>query len=148
MTGRESRLPIKVKGHGIGPHLVFSFDTLDIQKVFVHSAHAYEVLCTYIILLLCMPGNAHHTSDIFWLSPIRLFWRIKGTLMEATSFSPPTLLLAPFSRFPHPVESCVQENCRLYRYSYIRTCHPHSLDCLVVSLPFQENIKNYGRCTF
>ena len=43
VTGRESRLPLKVKSQGIGPRLMFSFDTLDIQNVFINSAHAYEV---------------------------------------------------------------------------------------------------------
>ena len=43
VTGRESRLPLKIKGEGIGPKCIFSFDTLDIQNVFVNSAHAYEV---------------------------------------------------------------------------------------------------------
>ena len=46
VTGRESRLPLKIKGEGIGPKLKFSFDTLDIQNVFVNSAHAYEVSIT------------------------------------------------------------------------------------------------------
>lgn len=44
VTGRESRLPLKIRGEGIGPCCVFSFDTLDIQNVFVNSAHAYEVV--------------------------------------------------------------------------------------------------------
>ena len=44
VTGRESRLPLKIRGEGIGPHCVFSFDTLDIQNVFVNSAHAYEIV--------------------------------------------------------------------------------------------------------
>ena len=50
VTGRESRLPLRVKSQGVGPLLMFSFDTLDIQNVFINSAHAYEVcttLCTY-----------------------------------------------------------------------------------------------------
>ena len=46
VTGRESRLPLKIKGEGIAPKLKFSFDTLDIQNVFVNSAHAYEVSIT------------------------------------------------------------------------------------------------------
>lgn len=44
VTGRESRLPLKIRGEGIGPCCVFSFDTLDIQNVFVSSAHAYETV--------------------------------------------------------------------------------------------------------
>ena len=44
VTGRESRLPLRMKGEGLPPRLRFSFDTLDIQNVFVNSAHAYEVV--------------------------------------------------------------------------------------------------------
>ena len=47
VTGRESRLPLKMRGEGVGPRLQFSFDTLDIQNVFVNSAHAYEVGTQY-----------------------------------------------------------------------------------------------------
>ena len=43
VTGREERLPLKLKGEGLGPIVCFSFDSLDIGKVFVSSAHAYEV---------------------------------------------------------------------------------------------------------
>ena len=43
VTGRESRLPLKIRGQGVGPQIQLSFDTLDIQNVFVNSSHAYEV---------------------------------------------------------------------------------------------------------
>ena len=33
-----------MRGEGVGPRCQFSFDTLDIQNVFVNSAHAYEVV--------------------------------------------------------------------------------------------------------
>lgn len=32
-----------MKGDGLGPKCIFSFDTLDIENVFINSAHAYEV---------------------------------------------------------------------------------------------------------
>ncbi|NXS60518.1 HYDIN protein, partial [Brachypteracias leptosomus] len=44
ISGRETRLPLRVKGEGTGPWLRFSFDQLDIGKVFVGSAHSYEVI--------------------------------------------------------------------------------------------------------
>lgn len=44
VTGRESRLPLKIKGEGTGPKCQFSFDSLDVQNVFVNSAHAYEMI--------------------------------------------------------------------------------------------------------
>ena len=46
MTGRELRLPLKIKGIGVGPKAEFSFDTLDIENVFVNSKHSYEVNLT------------------------------------------------------------------------------------------------------
>ncbi|NXI70129.1 HYDIN protein, partial [Anseranas semipalmata] len=44
ISGRETRLPLRVKGEGEGPRLRFSFDQLDIGKVFVGSAHSYEAI--------------------------------------------------------------------------------------------------------
>ena len=43
VTGRETRLPLKIRGEGLGPHLVFSYDSLDVQNVFLDSGHSYEV---------------------------------------------------------------------------------------------------------
>lgn len=43
VAGREARLPLRIRGEGLGPNLVFSFDQLDIGKVFVGSSHSYEV---------------------------------------------------------------------------------------------------------
>lgn len=47
ITGRESRLPLKVRGDGMGPKLIFSFDSIDIGNVFTSSIHSYEV-CTFV----------------------------------------------------------------------------------------------------
>ncbi|XP_074708607.1 hydrocephalus-inducing protein homolog [Strix uralensis] len=43
-SGRETRLPLRIKGEGIGPRLRFSFEQLDIGKVFVGLEHSYEVV--------------------------------------------------------------------------------------------------------
>lgn len=43
ITGRETRLPLKIRGDGLGPQLVFSYDSLDIGKIFAGSIHTYEV---------------------------------------------------------------------------------------------------------
>ena len=45
ITGRESRLPLRLRGDGIGPQVEFSFDTLDMGHIFVGSTHTYEVSC-------------------------------------------------------------------------------------------------------
>ena len=43
LTGREARLPLRLRGDGVGPKVVFSFDTLDMGHIFVGSTHTYEV---------------------------------------------------------------------------------------------------------
>ena len=58
VTGRQTRLPLKLKGSGLGPKLRFSFDDLDIQNVFVNSPHAYEVSCTCHFTKLRYPSIA------------------------------------------------------------------------------------------
>ncbi|NWX91311.1 HYDIN protein, partial [Nothoprocta pentlandii] len=44
ISGRATRLPLRLRGEGIGPRLRFSFDQLDIGKVFVSSTHSYEAI--------------------------------------------------------------------------------------------------------
>ena len=49
VTGRESRLPLRIRGEGVGPCVVFSLDSLDIGNIFVNSNHSYEV-CAKVML--------------------------------------------------------------------------------------------------
>ncbi|NXL83457.1 HYDIN protein, partial [Alectura lathami] len=44
ISGLETRLPLHIKGEGEGPRLRFSFDQLDIGKVFVGLTHSYEAV--------------------------------------------------------------------------------------------------------
>ncbi|XP_013405663.1 hydrocephalus-inducing protein [Lingula anatina] len=44
VTGRESRLPLRIQGVGMGPKVQFSFDVLDMGNIFVNSTHSYEVV--------------------------------------------------------------------------------------------------------
>uniref|UniRef100_A0A4X2JVL0 HYDIN axonemal central pair apparatus protein n=1 Tax=Vombatus ursinus TaxID=29139 RepID=A0A4X2JVL0_VOMUR len=44
ISGRESRLPLRIKGEGMGPKIIFNFDVLDIGKAFVGSIHSYEAI--------------------------------------------------------------------------------------------------------
>jgi len=61
ITGRESRLPLKIRGDGIGPKLALSFDSIDIGEVFASSVHTYEVseiiriklIAVHILFLQC-----------------------------------------------------------------------------------------------
>ncbi|KAI8854495.1 hypothetical protein BC829DRAFT_439199 [Chytridium lagenaria] len=43
VSGRECRLPLTLKGDGIGPKARFSYDVLDIDEVFINTLHQYEV---------------------------------------------------------------------------------------------------------
>lgn len=44
ISGREIRLPLRIKGEGMGPKIHFDFELLDIGKVFVGSVHCYEAV--------------------------------------------------------------------------------------------------------
>ncbi|XP_051024710.1 hydrocephalus-inducing protein homolog [Acomys russatus] len=44
ISGREVRLPLRIRGEGMGPKIHFNFELLDIGKVFVGSAHCYEAI--------------------------------------------------------------------------------------------------------
>ena len=44
ITGRETRLPLKILGDGVGPKAIFSCDSIDIGNIFIGSRHSYEVL--------------------------------------------------------------------------------------------------------
>lgn len=41
--GRASRLPLQLRGTGIGPKAVFSYDVLDVGEAFINTPHKYEV---------------------------------------------------------------------------------------------------------
>ena len=44
VMGRESRLPLRIRGDGIGPKVQFAHDIVDIGNIFVNSTHVYEVV--------------------------------------------------------------------------------------------------------
>ncbi|XP_036044752.1 LOW QUALITY PROTEIN: hydrocephalus-inducing protein homolog [Onychomys torridus] len=44
ISGREIRLPLRIRGEGMGPKIHFNFESLDIGKVFIGSAHCYEAI--------------------------------------------------------------------------------------------------------
>ncbi|XP_055993028.1 hydrocephalus-inducing protein homolog [Sorex fumeus] len=44
ISGRESRMPLRIKGEGLGPKIQFNFELLDIGKIFVGSVHCYETV--------------------------------------------------------------------------------------------------------
>lgn len=44
VTGRESRLPLRLSGIGNGPKVQLSIETLDVGNIFIGSIHVYEVI--------------------------------------------------------------------------------------------------------
>ncbi|XP_073420456.1 hydrocephalus-inducing protein homolog [Dendrobates tinctorius] len=64
ITGRESRLPLRLRGEGLGPKLAFNFDELDIGKVFVGSTHNYEVILRNEGAIDGLFSLAPHTSAL------------------------------------------------------------------------------------
>ena len=44
ITGRESRLPLRLTGVGIGPKIQLSIEHLDLGNIFIGSTHIYEVV--------------------------------------------------------------------------------------------------------
>uniref|UniRef100_A0A8C3ENA9 HYDIN/VesB/CFA65-like Ig-like domain-containing protein n=1 Tax=Corvus moneduloides TaxID=1196302 RepID=A0A8C3ENA9_CORMO len=43
ITGRETRLPLKLRGEGKGPWVELSYHTLNLGKIYVNTPHTYEV---------------------------------------------------------------------------------------------------------
>nr|KAG5712964.1 hypothetical protein BaRGS_021758 [Batillaria attramentaria] len=44
ITGRQSRLPLRIRGEGSGPKIEFSFEVLDMSNIFIGSRHRYELV--------------------------------------------------------------------------------------------------------
>ncbi|XP_078688637.1 hydrocephalus-inducing protein-like [Branchiostoma floridae x Branchiostoma belcheri] len=63
ITGREARLPLRLRGDGIGPNVQFSFEQLDMGNIFVGSIHTYEVVLAnkgdIDAIFSILPNNTH-----------------------------------------------------------------------------------------
>ncbi|XP_072135349.1 hydrocephalus-inducing protein homolog isoform X2 [Mobula birostris] len=46
VTGRETRLPLRIKAEGMGPKLLLNFDQIDMGFIIINSKHMYEMLMT------------------------------------------------------------------------------------------------------
>ncbi|XP_039618305.1 hydrocephalus-inducing protein-like [Polypterus senegalus] len=72
ITGRESRLLLRIKGEGIGPKLTFSFDEVDVGHMFIGSKHTYEVLLTnkgFISAVFCLVPPDSAVGACFSFNP-------------------------------------------------------------------------------
>ena len=47
VTGRESRLPLRLTGVGCGPKVQLSIENIDVGNIFIGSTHVYEVRLCY-----------------------------------------------------------------------------------------------------
>ncbi|CAN2389289.1 axonemal central apparatus assembly [Pristimantis euphronides] len=79
ITGRETRLPLRIRGEGLGPKLHINFNELDIGKVFVGSTHLYEVIL----------ANQGAIDGIFSLVPVT------SALVSCFTFSPSEGIILP-----------------------------------------------------
>ncbi|KAF7242755.1 hypothetical protein EYD10_10907 [Varanus komodoensis] len=61
ISGRETRLPLRIKGEAMAPKLSFNFDQLDVGKIFVGSVHSYEAI-------LSNQGAIDALFDLMWPS--------------------------------------------------------------------------------
>ena len=52
ITGRETRLPLKLRGDGVGARVMLAADTLDLGSTIVSSEHTYQVVYVYIYISL------------------------------------------------------------------------------------------------
>ena len=43
LQGRQERIPIAIKGKGLGPAAIFSYDVLDVGHTYANTPHLYEV---------------------------------------------------------------------------------------------------------
>ena len=50
VTGRESRLPLRLSGVGCGPKVQLSIENIDVGSIFIGSTHVYEVNTIYFSL--------------------------------------------------------------------------------------------------
>ncbi|KAF4091545.1 hypothetical protein AMELA_G00038060 [Ameiurus melas] len=74
VTGRESRLPLRIKGESMGPKLQFNVDLLDIGNIFVGSKHSYEVtLCSNTVqqYSLALVVDVHGVGEEVLALPIK-----------------------------------------------------------------------------
>lgn len=44
MTGRTHRIPLRLRGTGVGPRLAFTYDVVDVGEVTITSVHRYELV--------------------------------------------------------------------------------------------------------
>ena len=67
VVGREARLPLQLRGTGIGPKAVFSYDVIDIGDVFVSSSHRCDA-----VVVGCVWLEVPHRVTLRWWARSRM----------------------------------------------------------------------------
>ncbi|XP_032469168.1 hydrocephalus-inducing protein homolog [Phocoena sinus] len=147
ISGREIRLPLRIKGEGMGPKIHFNFELLDIGKVFVGSVHCYEAVLSNkgsidALFNVIPPTSAVGTCFVF--SPKEGIIEPSGVQAIQISFSSPILghfeeeFLVNVNGSPEPVKltiiGCVigptfRFNVPALHFGDVSFGFPHTLIC-------------------
>ncbi|XP_026975142.1 hydrocephalus-inducing protein homolog [Sagmatias obliquidens] len=147
ISGREIRLPLRIKGEGMGPKIRFNFELLDIGKVFVGSVHCYEAVLSNkgsidALFNMIPPTSAVGTCFVF--SPKEGIIEPSGVQAVQISFSSPILghfeeeFLVNVNGSPEPVKltiiGCVigptfHFNVPALHFGDVSFGFPHTLIC-------------------
>eukprot|EP00048_Salpingoeca_helianthica_P006582 m.100402 g.100402 ORF g.100402 m.100402 type:complete len:4697 (-) comp14058_c0_seq1:25-14115(-) len=79
VTGRETRLPLKLRGDGVGARVMLACDTLDLGTAIVSSQHTYEIQMT----------NVGNIPAVYTLQPLA------SQYASCFSFTPTSAMLEP-----------------------------------------------------
>ncbi|XP_029109512.1 hydrocephalus-inducing protein homolog [Scleropages formosus] len=147
VMGRESRLPLRIKGEGIGPQLQFNFDLLDMGNIFINSKHSYEVLLSnkgYIEAPFCLVPPSSTIGLCFSFAPSEGVLPPGACHAMVVSFSSPSLgtfteeILFSVTGNPQPLvltfRGCVigptfQFNVPELSFGDVSFGFPHTLTC-------------------
>ena len=120
ITGRESRIPLKILGEGIGPKVQYSFDSLDVGHVFVGSTHSYEIVLTNrgdIDAIYAIKSSLSPFGRCFTFNPAEgIITANNDSSYQAIeiTFSPPLGLLGPFEEEFETVIDGVHQTKKFY----------------------------------
>ncbi|XP_077612463.1 hydrocephalus-inducing protein homolog [Crocuta crocuta] len=147
ISGREIRLPLRIKGEGMGPKIHFNFELLDIGKVFVGSVHCYEAILSNKGSIDALFNVVRPTSALgacFVFSPKEGIIEPGGVQAVQISFSSPILghfeeeFLVSVNGSPEPVKLTIRGcvigptfhfNVPALHFGNVSFGFPHTLIC-------------------
>uniref|UniRef100_A0A2K6GI07 HYDIN axonemal central pair apparatus protein n=1 Tax=Propithecus coquereli TaxID=379532 RepID=A0A2K6GI07_PROCO len=147
ISGREIRLPLRIKGEGMGPKIHFNFELLDIGKVFIGSVHCYEAILYNkgsIDALFCVIPPTSPLGACFVFSPKEGIIEPSGVQAVQISFSSAILghfeeeFLVNVNGAPEPVKLTIRGcvigptfhfNVPALHFGDVSFGFPHTLIC-------------------